>query len=117
MRSSSRRNGCGPVLAAVLVPTLWGCAPGGDEHGAGSPPAELYARYCSGCHGDNGKGIFIKGTSDLTESRLSREQVTALIVQGDSERHRMPNFPRMSRADARGLADHVLRLTAGAPDP
>jgi mono/diheme cytochrome c family protein len=99
------------ALAAPLLLLASGCGNQGDEHAAGTPAPQLFAQYCAPCHGDKGQGVFIKGVPAINDTRLTQDQIAALIVQGDKE-HNMPEFPRMKRADARSVAGYVRRLPA-----
>ncbi len=109
-----RRKSKRKLTVVLVVPLLLmasGCGNQGDEHSAGTPAPRLFAQYCAPCHGDKGQGVFIKGVPAINDTRLTQDQIAALIVHGDKE-HNMPEFPRMKQADARSVAGYVRRLPA-----
>jgi mono/diheme cytochrome c family protein len=83
---------------AVLTMTMLSLA-GCDATVADRNPAggELYARYCTSCHGDSGRGdgpvahVLNPRPADLTQSTLS---VAELIERIDGQRVVMAHGPR-----------------------
>lgn len=96
---------------AMLPAILAGCGHEGDEHSAEATPSELFTKYCSRCHGDKGQGVFIKGTPPIAQTRLTKPQIVALVVHGDSDDHKMPEFREMPPKSAEVIAEFVLRFS------
>lgn len=76
---------------------------------------ELFAHYCSGCHGEsgNGKGMaidFLKpSASDLTTRYLPREEVFRILFMG-SEGSAMPSFAELTEKDLWAISLYVHEL-------
>lgn len=114
------------VLAVVTALTASGSGPesrGGAGHAGGDPDGQaLYAKNCSSCHGDSGRGdgpsgLFLKDKpadlrSDLVR-KMSDDELLARITEGKPP---MPGFgKRLSGEDRRALVRYVRELAASAP--
>lgn len=70
---------------------------------------ELYARHCSGCHGDDGKGGF---GPDLSGDYKYGKTVAAVIESiADGRPGNMPSFgKKLSEDEIKSLTDFILAL-------
>lgn len=98
------------VGLGVFAASSMGCVADGDEHQPGASGAAMFARYCARCHGEAGAGNFLKGMPPNRSTRLVREAIADRVLRGAAQHGRMPSFPKLSKADALALADHVLAL-------
>ena len=74
--------------------------------------ASLYSKYCTRCHGADGKGKTAKGkqthAGDLTKSRISTSEGVKLIARG---KELMPGFKdNMTDAEMQVLMNYVKRF-------
>lgn len=99
------------AAAALGFAALAACA--SDEH---LSEAQLYAKYCSHCHGDDGRGgegmKEIEAEMDLTTGEMlttgDREGIRRRIAGGHGA---MPGFSRkLSPEQIQGLVDYTLSL-------
>ena len=99
-----------PSLLLIILAGVFACkSNGGNAGGNSSPPleVELYKRYCTSCHGMDGKLQF-GGSPDLSLSSISRPEVVERIKKG---KDMMNGFERLlSKEDIEALADYVITL-------
>jgi mono/diheme cytochrome c family protein len=93
-----RRLVCGSSRAATLalplllvtVPGIWGPAWEDNDHSvvhaAGPDGHAIFKDHCTGCHGDDGKGISTVGTPDFTDLKVQAsvtdEEIIDTITNG-----------------------------------
>lgn len=71
--------------------------------------ADLFAHYCETCHGSQGNGKFLEGIPANATTRLSRQEITSLILHGRADKPAMPSFgTQLDVTQARKIADHLL---------
>ncbi len=72
-----------PVLL-VIGGGLWRSAWEGDDHSvvhaAGPDGHAIFREHCSGCHGEDGKGISTVGTPDFTDHKIQASVTDAQII-------------------------------------
>lgn len=85
----------------------------------GRTAAQLYSRYCSSCHGPDGRSQTSKGkfshARDLTDAAwqddVSDERIYNSIMHGRNVRGTMPGFSdKLKEKDANGLVQLVRGL-------
>jgi len=85
----------------------------------GRTAAQLYSRYCSSCHGRDGRSQTSKGkfshARDLTDAAwqddVSDERIYNSIMHGRNVRGNMPGFSdKLKEKDANGLVQMVRGL-------
>ena len=90
----------GAVATALL---LAGCGPNDYAPQTGSSAADIFAKACASCHGDDGNGkmgmlLKVKGI-DMTEA-----EIVDKITNGSSL---MPAFPNIGDAEKAALAQYL----------
>lgn len=95
-----------------MVPSLFSCGsnttPKIPENApkVSAIPAS-YAKNCSKCHGDDGK-LMLAGAKDLSASKLSIDEVIAIIRNGKGA---MPPYGNMlTEGEIKQTADFVMTL-------
>lgn len=85
----------------------------------GRSTAQLYSRYCSSCHGRDGRSQTSKGkfshARDLTDATwqddVSDERIYNSIMHGRNQRGNMPGFnAKLKEKEANGLVEMVRGL-------
>ncbi len=98
------------LLLLPILALLTAC--GGDT----SKPAEgtaqsagevIFHAQCAMCHGRTGN-LGLNGAKDLTKSKLSKEEVIAVVTNGRNAM--MPYKSILSPEQVKEVADHVLTL-------
>ena len=105
----------------MTIPVAWvGCCAAllttacGTGNGTGSmkdtlndPGVSIYNTNCVMCHGRDGN-LGMSGAKDLTKSRLTREEMIAIVTKG---RGGMIGFGKMlSKTEIDEVVDHVRTL-------
>lgn len=94
-------------LMIILTAMLSGCWD--DTPNAQADGSELYDKYCEGCHGGSGKGSFLEGIPANRDTRLSRQEVTNLILYGRHDKTQMPMFyQELKPAEAERISEYLL---------
>jgi mono/diheme cytochrome c family protein len=97
--------------AAILL-AFTACASRGAQENESAAPASgtaLYAQYCTGCHGEDGK-LGLGGAKDLSASSLSQEEVSHIIKNGSANKKMMAYGNVLSESELRALSEYVMSL-------
>ncbi|WP_363317757.1 cytochrome c [uncultured Amphritea sp.] len=95
-----------PILFTLL---LSGCSDS-DPETSSTDGKELYSLYCEACHKSNGSGKFLEGIPANRSTRLSYNQVVALVRKGDPARPDMPAFVHLTDKQADAIVDYLFSL-------
>ncbi len=102
------------VFSIIVVTFLFACGSSGKEQGSnGTAGAEqfdvekTYNRKCGICHGRDGK-LMASGSPDLTISKLSKEEVVAIITNGKN--NMPPQRDILSKEEIAAVADYAMKL-------
>ena len=97
-------------IASLLAILLIACGSGGNDR-----PAEasgligrgemLYGTHCVMCHGEDGT-LGVVNASDLSVSRLSREEMIMIVTNGRGTMMAYRNV--LSKDEIEAVVDHVL---------
>lgn len=95
------------LLTCTLAVVLSGCSD--DTPNAQADGRTLYNKYCEGCHGGSGKGSFLEGIPANRDTRLSRQEVTNLILYGRHDKAQMPKFyQELKPSEAERISEYLL---------
>jgi mono/diheme cytochrome c family protein len=86
--------------------------------GCEKPPVEdadgktLYTHYCAGCHGERGKGRFLRGIPANILTEKDDVQLLQVIHDGVMEKpnNPMPPAPHLTEVEAGKIVEHLYRL-------
>lgn len=100
------------LVLCIVLPSLFSCGsnttpkiPENTTKVSAIPAA--YAKNCSKCHGDDGK-LMLAGAKDLSASKLSIDEVMAIIRAGKGA---MPPYGSMlTESELQQTADFVMTL-------
>jgi mono/diheme cytochrome c family protein len=96
------------LLFAVVLSMLAGC---GEEETKPTSGAELFNLYCTGCHGPEGRGKFLRGIPANILTRKSPAEISLLIRQGQKHPEAtMPSFPQLSQEEADVITIYLFKL-------
>ncbi len=92
------------IGACLISATLCGCSGGKDfKPSAGMPVEQIFAEACSGCHGDEGEGIFGFLLS-VAGTKTPSDELSVLIRNGG---HLMPAYPQIDKENADALVAYL----------
>ena len=98
-------------LTGLVVPILLaGCHPDTHDHEVAATGQELFKEHCSGCHQQDGQGLFLKGYPAIKSTQMDTWQITHKIRGKETEGRNMPSFPDMTEAEATKIANYVKSL-------
>lgn len=93
---------------------LFACGSSSNEQGSHGPASaeqfdveKTYNRKCGICHGRDGK-LMASGSPDLTISKLSKEEVVAIITNGKN--NMPPQRDILSKEEIAAVADYAMKL-------
>ncbi|MCO5276091.1 MAG: cytochrome c [Flavobacteriales bacterium] len=99
------------LVGLALLAGLMACSASGgakpDQDGRARDGEEIFKTECVMCHGQDGK-LGMAGARDLTISKLSKEEMIAVVMNGKGA---MIGFKgRLSAAQIDQVVDHVRTL-------
>ena len=109
------------LLASVFVIciSMVVVAAGHKKNNSDRPAAQLYGKYCSSCHGKDGRAKTVKAkfnhARDLADSKwqddVSDERIFNSIMNGRNQRGNMPAFgKKLNEREAEALVTYVRGL-------
>jgi mono/diheme cytochrome c family protein len=107
MLSYQRKNVISSVLISICLVALAAC---GDDPSKLKTGKQLFEHYCSGCHGVEGKGIFLKGVPSNRDTGMSEKQVMHKMTEGDGGR--MPVFENLTPEESKKIAEYLKSIEA-----
>ncbi len=93
------------VVVAICMAVLTACGKDPKELKTGK---ELFEYYCAGCHGVDGKGLFLKGVPSNRDTDMSKKQIMHKMKKGDGGR--MPVFENLTAEEAKKIADYLKSI-------
>jgi len=106
------------VAFAICLLVVAGAANAGHEN-SDRDAAQLYGKYCSSCHGKDGRAKTVKAkfnhARDLADSKwqddVSDERIFNSIMNGRNQRGNMPAFSKkLNEREAESLVTYVRGL-------
>ncbi|MFN6379344.1 MAG: c-type cytochrome [Flavobacteriales bacterium] len=101
-------------LSIIAIVLLFACGSSNKEQGSSSTSSaetfdveKTYNRKCGICHGRDGK-LMASGSPDLTISKLSKEEVVAIITNGKN--NMPPQRDILSKEEIDAVADYAMKL-------
>ncbi len=100
------------TLLTMISAGLLACCSATMEDADAPPPTEgemVYNTNCAMCHGRKGD-LGMSGAKNLVASLLSRDEVTAIVINGKGGM--MPYGTTLTKKQIEAVTDHVLTLRA-----
>ncbi len=94
------------VVSACLI-ALTACGKDPKELETGK---ELFEYYCAGCHGVDGKGVFLKGIPPNRDTDMSKKQIMHKMKEGTGGR--MPVFENLTPEETKKIATYLKSMKA-----
>lgn len=85
-----------------------GCGHDLHNHPELTTGKQFFEYHCSECHGNSGKGIFLKGIPSSRDTALSATQIVHKLRKEPGDK--MPVFAKMPEAEAIEIALYLQQL-------
>ncbi len=95
------------IVAAIGLVALTAC---GKDPKALKTGKELFEYYCAGCHGVDGKGLFLKGVPPNRDTTMSKKQIMHKMKEGKGGR--MPVFENLTDEETKKIATYLKSIGA-----
>ena len=98
------------LVWSFVVMSVYGCSRDHHDHPELTTGEQLFNYHCAECHGEDGTGKLFDVTPANILTRKGRQGIIEYITTETNHEREMPVFKTMPAAEARAIADHLLKL-------